>query len=116
MDGVTAPGSLGLVERFVNTLDIDEDADELGSPEALGAWLAANDLAPAGAAWMQADCRRVIDLRECLRALLLANSGGPPDPAAVASVVALGREAPLAVTVDARGRTALEPLGDGVDA
>jgi predicted RNA-binding Zn ribbon-like protein len=116
MDGVTAPGALELVERFVNTLEIDEDADELGSPEALGAWLAANDLAPAGVAWTQADLDRVVDLRECLRELLLANSGGPPDPATVASVVALGREAPLAVTVDAEGRTRLEPVGDGVEA
>jgi predicted RNA-binding Zn ribbon-like protein len=116
MDEVTAPGSLELVERFVNTLEIDEDADELGTPEALGVWLAANDLAPAGVAWTQADLDRVVDLRECLRELLLANTGGAPDPAAVASVVALGREAPLAVTIDAEGRTGLEPVGHGVDA
>jgi predicted RNA-binding Zn ribbon-like protein len=116
MDGVIAPGSLGLVERFVNTLEIDEDADELATPEALGAWLAANGVADTGATWSQADLDRVIDLRECLRELLLANSGGAPDPRAVAVVVALSREAPLAVTVDAGGRTSLEPVGDGVEA
>jgi predicted RNA-binding Zn ribbon-like protein len=116
MDGVTAPGPLELVERFVNTLELDEDADALGNPEALGAWLAVSGLAPAGVAWTQADLDRLVELRECLRELLLANTGGTPHPAAVASVVALGREAPLAVTVDAEGRTGLEPVGDGVDA
>jgi predicted RNA-binding Zn ribbon-like protein len=114
MDG--APGRLALVERFVNTLEIDEDADELATPGALGAWLAANGLAPADARWSQADRDRMVDLRECLRELLLANTGGAPDPAAVAEAVALGREAPLAVTVDAEGRTALEPVGEGIGA
>jgi predicted RNA-binding Zn ribbon-like protein len=116
MEADSAPGRLALVERFVNTLDIDEDADELATPAALGSWLAANELAPAGAAWSQADLDRVVELRECLRELLLANTGGAPDPGAVAAAVALGRGAPLAVTVDAGGRTALEPLGDGIDA
>jgi predicted RNA-binding Zn ribbon-like protein len=116
MDEVTAPGALELVERLVNTLDVDADADELGSPDALGDWLAANGLATADVAWTQEDLDRVVDLRECLRELLLANTGGAPDPAAVASVVALGRRAPLAVTMDAEGRTVLEPVGDGVEA
>ena len=116
MDADSAPGRLALVESLVNTLEIDEDTDELATPAALGAWLTANELAPAGARWTQADLERVVDLRECLRELLLANTGGAPDPAAIASAVALGREAPLAVTVDAAGRTALEPLGAGVDA
>jgi predicted RNA-binding Zn ribbon-like protein len=116
MEESTAPGRLALVERFVNTLDIDADTDAIATLDALGAWLAANDLAPLGAPWTQEDLDRAVDLRECLRELLLANTGGAPDPSAVASVVALGREAPLAVTMDAEGRTALEPVGEGIDA
>jgi predicted RNA-binding Zn ribbon-like protein len=115
MEANSAPGRLALVERFVNTLEIDEDTDAIATPEAFGTWLAANDLAPAGE-WTQADLDRAVDLRECLRELLLANTGGAPDPAAVACVAALGREAPLAVTMDAEGRTALEPVGEGIDA
>jgi predicted RNA-binding Zn ribbon-like protein len=115
MEGAVAPGSLELLERFVNTLEIDEDVDELASPEALGDWLAANRLAPPGAVWTEADLDQVVELRECLRELLLANTRGAPDPAAVASLETLGREAPLAVTMDAGGRTVLEPVGDGVD-
>jgi predicted RNA-binding Zn ribbon-like protein len=116
MGGVTAPGRLALVERFVNTRDIATARDDLGSPEALGAWLAAQDLADADAKWTDADLGRVLELREGLRSLLLANNGGGADPAAVAAVTALGRDAPLAAAVDRTGRTSLEALGAGIAA
>jgi predicted RNA-binding Zn ribbon-like protein len=116
MGAVTAPGRLALVERFVNTRDIEAGHDDLGTPEALGAWLAVHGLAAAGASWTAADLQRVLDLREGLRALLVTNNGGGADPAAVAMVTALGRETPLAAAVDETGRTSLEPLGAGIAA
>src|SRR4051794_13602508 len=116
MGADSAPGRLALIERFVNTWEGDEDREDLATPEALGAWLAANGLADAGAAWRRADLERVLDLREALRSLLLANNGAEIDAAAVAAVTALARDAPLAVTVDAAGRSGLEPLGTGIAA
>ena len=49
MDG-HAPGDLELIERFVNTLDVERGSDELGDRARLTAWLGAAGLAPAGAA------------------------------------------------------------------
>src|SRR3954447_22454373 len=87
------PGRLALVERFVNT--------ELTAPEELGDWLAEHGLADADAIWADADLGRALELREALRALLLANNGVALDRGAVAG---FGRDAPLAVGVDATGR------------
>ena len=38
-DKKQAPGELGTVQAFVNTLDVEEDDEQLASPAALAAWL-----------------------------------------------------------------------------
>ncbi len=43
----TAPEPLRLVQRFVNSVDLENDQDELTSPEALRDWLAERDLIDA---------------------------------------------------------------------
>lgn len=98
-----APGRLALVERFVNA--------ELTTPEAFAGWLAEHGLAGSGAGWTRADVERAVELREGLRALLLANNGVAAEPAAD-----VGRDAPLGVRVGASGRLELEPLGTGIAA
>jgi predicted RNA-binding Zn ribbon-like protein len=98
-----APGRLALVERFVNA--------DLPTPEALGDWLAEHGLAGSGAEWTGADLERAIDLREALRALLLANNGVAVQPPGE-----LGRGAPLGVRVAASGSLELVPLGTGIAA
>ena len=40
----TAPAPLELVQRFVNSVDLESGEDELGGPEELRAWLAERDL------------------------------------------------------------------------
>jgi predicted RNA-binding Zn ribbon-like protein len=98
-----APGRLALVERFVNA--------DLATPEALGEWLAEHGLAGSDVAWTREDARRAAELRDALRALLLANNGVAMEPAAE-----LGRGAPLGVRAAASGRLELEPLGTGIAA
>jgi predicted RNA-binding Zn ribbon-like protein len=98
-----APGRLALVERFVNA--------ELTTPEALGAWLAEHGLAGSDAGWTEGDREHAVELREALRALLLANNGVALEP-----VADLGGDAPLRVRVESSGRLALEPLGEGIAA
>lgn len=105
---------LALIEQFVNTRDLDEGSDAPATSDTLGAWLVGHGLARASSAWTAADHGRVVVLRECLRELMLANTTGTPDPGAAATASALGRDAPLAVAVDATGRTRLRPLGHGV--
>jgi predicted RNA-binding Zn ribbon-like protein len=71
----TAPEPLRLVQRFVNSIDLEDNEDELDSPQALRAWLADRELMGARENVSPADLRRALDIREGLRALLLRNNG-----------------------------------------
>lgn len=80
-----APGSLALVQAFVNTFwDLDgHGADRLGDPPALAEWLSSRGLLEPGSRLGDADLRRALAVREGLRALLLANNGAAPDRAKI---------------------------------
>jgi predicted RNA-binding Zn ribbon-like protein len=75
----TAPQPLYLVQRFVNSYDVESGEDELSSPEALRDWFAERGLMDPGDAVSAADLKRAIDVREGLRAVLLQNNGLPLD-------------------------------------
>ena len=75
----TAPQPLYLVQRFVNSIDLENGVDELLDPAALGHWLAERDVMEAGEPVGAADLRRAVDVREGLRAVLMANNGITPD-------------------------------------
>jgi predicted RNA-binding Zn ribbon-like protein len=75
----TAPQPLYLVQRFVNSIDLESGEDELTSPEALRDWLAERGLMGAGEPVTKADLRRAVDVREGLRAVLMVNNGMPLD-------------------------------------
>ncbi|HEX5188141.1 MAG TPA: CGNR zinc finger domain-containing protein [Streptosporangiaceae bacterium] len=78
-----APGRLELVRAFVNTLDIEAGTDELSSPDALGDWLRARDLAgPHGPRPTDRDLRAAVTVREGLRDVLAGHAPGQhPAPA-----------------------------------
>ena len=78
----TAPQPLYLVQRFVNSVDLESGEDELSSPEALRDWFAERGLMDGGDAVSPADLRRAIDVREGLRAVLRHNNGHPLDRSA----------------------------------
>jgi predicted RNA-binding Zn ribbon-like protein len=80
--------SIDLVKDFVNTLHKDPEGDEerLVDPAALASWLDARGLA-AGERATTADLGRAIELREALRALLLANNAVEVDAAAAYDVL-----------------------------
>jgi predicted RNA-binding Zn ribbon-like protein len=73
-----APGDLGLVQAFANTFwDLRRGQPErLRSPQMLAAWLRSRRLLDAGARLDAADLRRTLAVRDGIRALLVANSGG----------------------------------------
>lgn len=112
-----APGPLETVRAFVNTRDIDDTIEELARPADLARWLAEHDLL-TGAATVRAcadDVRHATQLREALRAHLLAHHGEPTDPAAVETLDAAARRAQLTLRFTGPGTTALEPAAPGVD-
>jgi predicted RNA-binding Zn ribbon-like protein len=75
----TAPKPLYLVQRFVNSVDLESGEDELSSPDALRGWLAERGLLEPGTRADPADLERALDVREGLRAVLLTNNGLPLD-------------------------------------
>ncbi|MDG9719073.1 CGNR zinc finger domain-containing protein [Streptomyces sp. DH24] len=93
-----APGGLALIESLVNTLDVETGADSLDTPDGRTAFGLTEDDLPGAR-----------ELRESLRAALLAHAGHP----AHREVTPLGdllARAPLHVTVDERdGSAALAP-------
>jgi predicted RNA-binding Zn ribbon-like protein len=80
--GRTAPEPLLLVQEFVNTLHMEPngtDLEELTDPGALRAWLSEHGLMGPDETVSEGDLRRAIDVREGLRALLMAKNGLPLD-------------------------------------
>ncbi len=79
----TAPQPLYLVQRFVNSVDLETGEDELTSPDALRDWFAERGLMDPADPVSGADLRRAIDVREGLRAMLRQNNGLSLDEEAV---------------------------------
>jgi predicted RNA-binding Zn ribbon-like protein len=112
-----APGELEHVRAFVNTVDIEQRTDELESPQALATWLAARGLIAPGVPASAADLTHAIELREALRAVLLAHTGAsqPPGGAAAALDAAASRAA-VQLRFDDPCVGSLVPAAAGVDA
>ena len=111
----TAPAELELVREFVNTLDIEEGSDALASPAGALGWLGAHGLADGERAIAEADRLRLIDVREALRDLLLANNLGSPPPAeALAVLNEQSAEAAVVLRFGADGAALVTSCG-GVD-
>src|SRR3954469_10787916 len=112
-----APGRLELLQRFINTHnhDFPPDWDRLETAAKARAWLGGKGLLAAGEPVSEADAARLRQLREALRALVVAGHGGPADGRAADVVRTLTGGAHLAVVVDDDGRTALVPTAGGVD-
>ena len=110
-----APAPLELVQRFVNSVDLDSGEDELTGREELRAWLAERDLIGGDERVGQADLQRAIDVREGLRALLMANNGMPADAERVARLDRAAARAGVRVVFTPGGEPRLAPTARGVD-
>jgi predicted RNA-binding Zn ribbon-like protein len=111
----TAPQPLYLVQRFVNSVDLESGEDELESPEALRDWFAERGLMDAGDAVGPADLRRAVDVREGLRAVLRHNNGLPLDEERVERLDRAVRRAGVRVEFAPGREPALVPDAAGVD-
>jgi predicted RNA-binding Zn ribbon-like protein len=106
-----AEDELRLVQDFVNTVDRENGVELFDGPGGLESWLAYRDLGPGRRS--DADVRRALELREALRAVLLANNGGPDPREAFDTLAAFARDAGLAPVFDS---PRLEPTAGGLDA
>ena len=77
-----APGRLEVLQRFLNTVAPEWKQEMLHSPQRLRVVLAELDLVLPAASVSADDLRRALELREALRALVLANNGIPAAPVA----------------------------------
>jgi predicted RNA-binding Zn ribbon-like protein len=109
-----APGDLELVRAFVNTLEVEDGADELSDPQALGAWLRSRGVLRDGTA-ARADLANARRVREALRALMLGNNGLSVRKEAALTLNSAARRAGLGVRFEVGGTTRAEPAARGVD-
>jgi predicted RNA-binding Zn ribbon-like protein len=112
-----APGRLALLQRFINTHnhDFPPDWDRIGTAAKARAWLREKELIAAADPLSGDDARRLRELREALRALVVAHQHGEPEPEAAALVRDASHRAPLLVGLDAHGHTALQAAEPGAD-
>jgi predicted RNA-binding Zn ribbon-like protein len=81
-----APGDLELVQTFLNSRwDLtSRNEEELASPSAVSTWFVEHGLFDRRYALSESDRRRVLEVREGLRAMLFVNNGASEDPDVVA--------------------------------
>jgi predicted RNA-binding Zn ribbon-like protein len=110
----SAPADLEKVRLFVNSVDLEHAEERLTDPRALVEWLGGHELIEPRATAGEGDLRRAVEVREALRALILANNGGEDDAGARARLREAAARADLGVTFDADG-SRVEPAASGVD-
>ena len=113
-DRETATGAIGLVQAFVNSVDLEDGPEALTSPEALATWLSDRGLVPAGAASDQDDLRHAIALRAALRGIIGAKSGAAVYPVDVATLNEAASASKLRARFGSDGAARLEPEVSGV--
>jgi len=94
---------LELLRGFVNTLDVETGDDAISTPPTLAGWLAAQGLAGDDVRVSTAAVRRTAELREALRAHLLANDGAQLPDYAVAVLDRQARRSRVEVGFAAAG-------------
>ena len=85
-DRETADGVLGLVQAFVNTVDLQDGPEELTDPNTLRSWLVARHLIEDAVQPDEADLKHAVALREAIRGLIGANTGGRVYPVDLATL------------------------------
>jgi predicted RNA-binding Zn ribbon-like protein len=113
-DRETAAGVVGLVQAFVNTVDVQDGPEELSDPNTLGAWLVAHELMASGHAVTEADLMHAIAVREAIRGVIGANSGGRVYPLDIATLNEAAAASRLRARFGAGGKARLEPEAGGV--
>jgi predicted RNA-binding Zn ribbon-like protein len=107
-----APGSLALVQGFVNTRNIMRGYDLLDEVEGAAGWLVERGLLDGNAGLAEEGRLRLVEFREGLRRILLGHNGGPVGEG-VDVLNEAAEDALLRVRFDAGGAPGLLPAGAG---
>ena len=97
---VSATGPLQLIQAFANTLGASPDADQLGTREEAPDWLRAAGLLPAEAGLSNSEHAALLRLRDSIRDVLTAHTGGREDAEAAARLTRALADGRLVLTVD----------------
>jgi len=113
-DRDTATGVVGLVQAYVNTVDIQDGPEELSDPNTLERWLVARGLMEPGHPVSEADLKNAIAVREAIRGVIGANTGAAIYPLDVATLNEAVTASRLRARFGADGKARLEPDSGGV--
>ena len=95
-----APGTLRLVQAFVNTRDPYHDSEYLTDLGSLQSWMHSASLLEESAEASEEDLAVALELREALRAMLITHNGGQSPPQAGQDLNRLASMLPLEVRFD----------------
>src|SRR5258706_9453111 len=107
-DRQTASGDLGLIQAFVNTVDLQDGPEELTDPNTLKDWLVAQGLMETTQAVDDSDLRHAIALREAIRGVTGANSAAHVHPVDIATLNCAPAPTGLPMCFGAAGKPRLE--------
>ncbi len=113
-DRDSATGDVGLVQAYVNTVDIQDGPEELSDPNALERWLVAHGLMEPGQDVSEADLKNAIAVREAIRGVIGANTGATIYPLDIATLNGAAAASRLRARFGADGKARLEPEAGGV--
>src|SRR5260370_35418329 len=114
-DASPAPGSLELVQAFLNTSFGRGWHEELRTPEQLHTWLVSHQLLLQNEPVTEGDLRRTRSMRDALRHLLYVQSAGMTAPNALRDLNRGWKDAPRPLPLNNDGRRAIAPDLAGVD-
>jgi predicted RNA-binding Zn ribbon-like protein len=109
----TATGDLGLVQAFVNTLDMEPGTEELKDPNTLHDWLVARGLMDSAQSVGDADLKHALGLREAMRSVIGRNSGLRIYPVDLSTLNQAASASGLRMRFGAEGKARLEPEATG---
>ena len=116
MGAPSANDELDLLVEFVNTTDLENERDGIGTPALLAAWLREHGALAPGSVVSAATHARALDLREGLRALGRQNNGETAEPERLRALEAATAELPLVASLGTESAWQLQPVAAGGDA
>ena len=114
-DRETAKGVLGLIQAYVNSVDLEDGPEQFTHPNTLAAWLVARGLMQPGQPATEADLKHATAVREAIRGVIGANSGVTVYPVDIATLNQAAAASRLRVRFGPDGRARLEPEAAGVE-